>query len=78
MSSQMMSSRLKNYRPLTDNEVADLYAYFVGANQATAKALDNNFVFIGLVGFLVLLLLSQLIWCKRLKEVRKPLLGGAK
>jgi mono/diheme cytochrome c family protein len=65
-------------RPLTDNEVADLYAYFVRANQAAARALNYNFILIGLVGFLVLLLISQLIWRKRLKGVRKPLLGEAK
>ena len=65
-------------RPLADNEVVDLYTYFARANQAAAPALNYNFVLIGLVGFLVLLLISQLIWRKRLKEVRKPLLGGAK
>ena len=65
-------------RPLTDNEVADLFAYFARANQATAQALNYIFVVIGLVGFLVLLLISQLLWRKRLKEVRKPLLGEAK
>jgi cytochrome c553 len=65
-------------RPLTDNEVADLSAYFARANQAAAQALNYNFVLIGLVGFLVLLLIGQLLWRKRLKEVRKPLLGEAK
>jgi mono/diheme cytochrome c family protein len=65
-------------RPLTDNEVADLYTYFARANQAAAQALNYIFVLIGLVGFLLLLLVSQLIWRKRLREVRKPLLEGAK
>ncbi len=65
-------------RPLTDNEVADLYTYFARANQTAAQALNYIFVLIGLVGFFFLLLASQLIWRKRLKEVRKPLLEGAK
>ena len=65
-------------KPLTDNEVADLFAYFAEANQATAQALNYIFVLLALIGFLILILLSQLIWRKRLKEVRKPLLGGAK
>jgi mono/diheme cytochrome c family protein len=65
-------------RPLTDNEVADLYAYFAQANQSTAQALNYIFVLLGLAGFGILMLTSQLIWRKRLKEVRKPLLGEAK
>jgi mono/diheme cytochrome c family protein len=65
-------------KPLTNSEVADLYAYFARANQATAGALNYIFVLIGLVGFLVLLLISHLLWRKRLKEVRKPLLGEVK
>lgn len=65
-------------RPLTDSEVADLFAYFTQTNQATAQAINYTFVIIGLVGFLILMLLSQLFWRKRLKAVRKPLLGGAK
>ena len=65
-------------KPLTDNEVADLYAYFTQANQDTVQALNNIFVLVGLAGFGILILLSQLIWRKRLKNVREPLLGGAK
>lgn len=65
-------------RPLTDNEVADLFAYFTQTNQATAQAINYTFVIIGLLGFFILMLLSQLFWRKRLKAVRKPLLGGAK
>jgi mono/diheme cytochrome c family protein len=65
-------------KPLTDNEVADLYAYFTQANQKTVQAMNNIFVLVGLAGFGILILLSQLIWRKRLKNVREPLLGGAK
>jgi len=65
-------------KPLTNTEVADLYAYFAQANQATAQALNYIFVLLGLAGFGILILISQLIWRKRLKEVRKPLLKGVK
>ena len=65
-------------KPLTDGEVADLYAYFVQINQASAQTMDYVFVVFGLVGCGILILLSQLIWRKRLKAVRQPLLGGAK
>jgi len=65
-------------KPLTNNEVADLYAYFTQTNQDAAQALNYIFIFLGLAGFVILILISQLIWRKRLKEVRKPLLGGSK
>ena len=65
-------------KPLTDNEVADLYAYFVQINQTTAQTINYTFVVIGLIGCGILILFSQLIWRKRLKAVRQPLLGGAK
>jgi hypothetical protein len=65
-------------KPLADNEVADLYAYFSQVNQDAAQTQNYNFVLIGLAGAGLLILLSHLIWRKRLKEVRKPLLGGVK
>lgn len=64
--------------PLTDNEAADLYAYFVQTNDATAQTINYTFVLIGLAGCGLLILCSRLIWRKRLTAVRKPLLGGAK
>ena len=64
-------------KPLADQEAADLYAYFVQTDQATTAGRDATFVVIGLVAFALLILSSQLIWRKRLKAVRKPLLGGA-
>jgi cytochrome c2 len=69
-------------KPLTTAEAADLYAYFVQTNQAAQTAaqppVSSNFVWISLGGFVVLGLLTQLIWRKRLIAVRQPLLGGAK
>ncbi len=65
-------------KPLTDNEVADLYAYFVQTDQIGAQSVGYTFVLIGLGGCLLLAFLSHLIWRKRLTGVRIPLLGGAK
>jgi hypothetical protein len=65
-------------KPLTAEEQADLLAFFAEADQATAAPPSNNFVWIGLGGFVVLGLLGQFTWRKRLTGVRKSLLGGAK
>jgi hypothetical protein len=65
-------------KPLTEDEVADLYSYFVQVDQKTSEPISFNFVWIGLGGFLVFSLMIQLIWRKRLTAVRKPLLGGSK
>lgn len=67
-------------RPLTEQEAADLYAYFVQIDQAAsagASRADYAFAIVGLVSFVLLLLSAQLLWRRRLKAVRKPLLGGA-
>lgn len=64
--------------PLTDDEVANLYAYFVLTDQIAPQPVNWNFVWIGLGFFLLLVLLCHLIWNKRLTGVRKPLLGGTK
>lgn len=62
-------------RPLTDVEISHLYAYFVQVNQTPAEPVNINFVLIGLGGFMFLVLLSQLIWRKRLRAVRMLLVG---
>ena len=63
--------------PLTEDEIADLYAYFMKENQATAQSSGISFVIFGLIGFVILLLISQFIWRKRVTEIRRPLLGEA-
>lgn len=65
-------------KPLTDEEAAHLYAYFVLTDQIAPQPVSWNFVWIGLGVFLVLTLLCHLIWNKRLTGVRKPLVGGTK
>ena len=64
--------------PLTEAEVADLYAYFVQADQKSSQPISFYFVWIGLAGFFVITLMIELNWRKRLTGVRKPLLGGSK
>jgi hypothetical protein len=62
-------------RPLTEEEVAHLRALFADTSSSTPGGTDTKFVFIGLGGLIILVLLSQLIWRNRLKGVRKPLVG---
>ena len=62
-------------KPLTDDEAANLFAYFAQSSQGTSEQVNLSFVLIGLGGFLLLMLLFQLIWRKRLLGVRKPLVG---
>lgn len=64
-------------RPLTEQEAADLYAYFVQTDQTAAEGYDYAFVAVGGVVFVLLLLSGLLLWRRRLIAVRKPLLGGA-
>lgn len=62
-------------KPLTEDEAADLFAYFAQVSQRASEPVNLSFVLIGLGGFLLLLLLSQLMWRKRLRAVRAPLVG---
>jgi cytochrome c553 len=62
-------------KPLRSDEAAHLFAFFVQANKYSAEPADEYFVWIGLGGFLSLLVISHLIWRLRLRAVRKPLLG---
>ncbi len=62
-------------KPLTDDEVGHLYTYFVQVDQTGAQPVNFNFVLIGLGGFVLLGILSQLTWRKRLTGVRIPLVG---
>ncbi len=62
-------------KPLTEDEAAHLFAYFAQSSQRTSEPVNLSFVLIGVGGFLLLLLLSQLIWRKRLRAVRAPLVG---
>jgi cytochrome c553 len=62
-------------KPLTDDEAANFFAYFAQTSQRTSEPVNLGFVLIGLGGFLLLLLLGQLVWRKRLRAVRTPLVG---
>ncbi len=67
-------------KPLTQTEQADMLAFFAQDNQKNAgsDASTWKFVWIGLAGFIVLNGASQLLWRRRLKSVRKRLVGGGK
>ncbi len=62
-------------KPLTEDEAANLFAYFAQTSQRTSEPINLTFILTGVGGFLLLLLLSQLIWRKRLRAVRAPLVG---
>ncbi len=62
-------------KPLTEDEAANLFAYFAQTSQRNSEPINLAFILIGVGGFLLLLLLSQLIWRKRLRAVRAPLVG---
>lgn len=66
-------------RPLTEQEAANLYAYFVQIDQTEPQPLDLTalFVAIGLWASLVLGFLAHLTWRRRLTEVRRPMLKRA-
>jgi len=62
-------------KPLTEAEAADLFAYFAQSSQESSEPVNLSFVLIGLGGFLLIMLVFQLIWRKRLLGVRIPLVG---
>lgn len=64
-------------RPLTEEEVEHLGAYFRQANQATPaqEPTRYTFVWVALGGAAVLLGLSHLLWIGRHRGVRKPLVS---
>ncbi len=62
-------------KPLTEDEVAHLVAYFIQTGEQETSKPDFIFVMLGVVGIIVLIIMSHLIWRKRLSGVRKPLVG---
>ena len=69
-------------RPLDDDEVADVVAFFgetTDAQQSTAGPRPLAFIMIGVVGLLFIVLIIQTIWRGRLSGVRQSLVkGGSK
>jgi mono/diheme cytochrome c family protein len=62
-------------KPLTAEEVADLNAFFLKTESSGPAAPNLVFVGIGFGALVFLVALSQLIWRRRLKGVRIPLVG---
>jgi len=65
-------------KPLSETEQAHLLAFFAQVDREKVAPTTWSFVWIGLGGFIVLAGLPQMLWGKRLKGVRKPLVGGGK
>lgn len=62
-------------KPLTPQEVADLHAFFIESESSVSTAPNLIFVGIGLVALVTLGALSHLVWRRRLRGVRIPLVG---
>lgn len=66
---------------LTPEETADLYEYFKSISNQTPPSNTVSMVTLALIGLafsIILLIISQLIWGKRIQGVRKRLVGGSK
>ena len=62
-------------KPLTEDEIAHLVAYFIQTEEQETSQPSLIFVVLGAIGFIVLIVVSHLIWRRRLSGVRKPLVG---
>ena len=62
-------------KPLTEDEVAHLVAYFIQTGEQETSQPNLIFVMLGVIGIIVLIIVSHLIWRRRLSGVRKPLVG---
>jgi mono/diheme cytochrome c family protein len=70
-------------KPLSEDEVANLYAYFSQIEQtveepgnASKIKINPNFTLSGIAGSIILVVLSQLAWSKRFTGVRKQLVDS--
>jgi mono/diheme cytochrome c family protein len=66
------------FRPLTPEEATHLKAFLWEVSQkgAVPGVPSSNFLLVGVGFFVLFLLLSQVIWRRRLRGVRVPLVGG--
>jgi hypothetical protein len=75
-----MAPVFKKYPLKTDEEILPLLAFFEDAARqggvADTSTSTFNFLLIGLGGAVVLLILFDLLWLKRFRAVRKPLILG--
>jgi mono/diheme cytochrome c family protein len=62
-------------KPLTEDEIAHLVAYFIQTEEQETSQPSLVFVVLGLIGIIVLIIVSHLVWRRRLSGVRKPLVG---
>lgn len=68
-------------KPLNEDEIADLSEYFKSIDKQSPPSNTVSMITLFLVGmtvFVILLIISQLIWGKRIQGVRKRLVGGSK
>ena len=62
-------------KPLTEDEISHLVAYFIQTGEQETSKPNLIFVMLGVAGIIVLIIVSHLVWRRRLSGVRKPLVG---
>ncbi len=71
-------SKIFQEHPLEDDEVFALRAFFYDVNRPPTESAAGgiSFIFIGILGALIMLILLNVAWSRRLRAVREPLLKG--
>ena len=64
-------------QPLTPEEQAHLAAFLQAAAAQQPRQATTQLGLLALVGFVVLMVLAQIVWRRRLQTVRRPLVGEA-
>jgi len=64
--------------PLEDDEVFALRSFFYDANRQSSDSAAGgiSFIFIGILGAFIMLILLNVAWSRRLRAVREPLING--
>jgi len=65
-------------KPLVEKEVNDLYAYFSTIKPVKPGNHQANFIYIGLGGFIIVMMIFAFVWRNRLRDVRRKLVEGEK
>lgn len=63
-------------KSLTAEEQAHLLAFFTSSDQQTPRDFPWHFLLIGVAGFVLGIVVPHVVWMKRSRGVRQPLLGG--
>jgi len=63
-------------KPLTENEAVNLKEFLYQSNSTKQGPVEiSGFILLGILGMIIFLVISHIVWIKRLDGVRKPLVG---